>query len=87
MSGEVSGAGTAEVGTTGPRAGPVRDGAELDMLTGSQSWLHYALEHMWREGCRPGEQEGCSQVELWTWALGNLGFEGQPFYFLAVILC
>lgn len=87
MSGEMSGAGTGEAGTTGSRAGLVRDGAELDMLTGSQSRLQSALEHVWREGCRPGEQEGRSQVEPWTWASGNLGFEGQPFYFLAVILC
>lgn len=46
MSEEVSGAGTGEAGTTGPRAGSVRDGPELDMLTGSQSWLHSALEHV-----------------------------------------
>ena len=82
-----AGTGTGEAGTTGPRADSVRDGAELDMLTGLQSWLHSALEHVWREGCRPGEQEGCSQVELWTWASGNLESEGQPFYFLAVMLC
>lgn len=61
MSWEVSGEGIGETDTTGPRADPVRGGAELSVLLGLQSCLQSALEHTRREDAGQGSKKGAAR--------------------------